>query len=171
MPLHAARRAGAPTVIRIGSASTFRLFTCASGGVDEAHAGQRQLWQALLEAQNAQALAEHRCGPAGDGEAGAHDRSDRAVVIPPGNRLEALKAERAGQYSVRVNDRQQICFVGGKEDRPMSGSSTITDPELLPDPNPGEILLEEFLRPMGVSLIARRRELGAAIEAIEPRAA
>ena len=31
--------------------------------------------------------------------------------VPPGNRLEALKGERKGQHSVRVNDRWRICFV------------------------------------------------------------
>ena len=30
--------------------------------------------------------------------------------VPPGNRLEALKGDRAGQYSIRVNDRYRICF-------------------------------------------------------------
>lgn len=30
---------------------------------------------------------------------------------PPGNRLEALKDNRAGQYSVRINDQWRICFV------------------------------------------------------------
>jgi len=29
---------------------------------------------------------------------------------PPGNRLEALKGGRAGQYSIRVNDRWRVCF-------------------------------------------------------------
>ncbi len=29
---------------------------------------------------------------------------------PPGNRLEALKGERKGQYSIRVNDQWRICF-------------------------------------------------------------
>jgi proteic killer suppression protein len=29
---------------------------------------------------------------------------------PPGNRLEALKGERKGQYSIRVNARWRICF-------------------------------------------------------------
>jgi toxin HigB-1 len=29
---------------------------------------------------------------------------------PPGNRLEALKGERQGQYSIRVNDQWRICF-------------------------------------------------------------
>ena len=31
--------------------------------------------------------------------------------VPPGNRLEALKADRAGQYSIRVNDQFRICFL------------------------------------------------------------
>lgn len=30
---------------------------------------------------------------------------------PPGNRLEALKGERAGQHSVRINDQWRVCFV------------------------------------------------------------
>lgn len=30
--------------------------------------------------------------------------------IPPGNRLEALKGDRAGQHSIRVNDRFRLCF-------------------------------------------------------------
>jgi proteic killer suppression protein len=30
--------------------------------------------------------------------------------VPPGNRLEKLKGERAGQHSIRVNDQWRICF-------------------------------------------------------------
>lgn len=30
---------------------------------------------------------------------------------PPGNRLEALKGNRKGQHSIRVNDQWRICFV------------------------------------------------------------
>jgi proteic killer suppression protein len=29
---------------------------------------------------------------------------------PPGNRLEALKGDRKGQHSIRVNDRWRVCF-------------------------------------------------------------
>jgi proteic killer suppression protein len=29
---------------------------------------------------------------------------------PPGNRLEALKGDRAGQHSIRVNDQFRVCF-------------------------------------------------------------
>lgn len=31
--------------------------------------------------------------------------------IPPGNRLEPLKGDRQGQYSIRINDRWRICFI------------------------------------------------------------
>ena len=30
--------------------------------------------------------------------------------VPPGNRLEALRGDRAGQHSIRVNDQWRICF-------------------------------------------------------------
>jgi len=39
--------------------------------------------------------------------------------VPPGNRLEALKGNRAGQYSIRVNDQFRVCFrwtAAGAED-------------------------------------------------------
>ena len=31
--------------------------------------------------------------------------------VPPGNRLEALKGDRKGQYSIRINDQFRVCFV------------------------------------------------------------
>lgn len=31
--------------------------------------------------------------------------------IPPGNRLETLRGDRQGQYSIRINDQWRICFV------------------------------------------------------------
>ena len=39
--------------------------------------------------------------------------------VPPGNRLEALRGDRAGQHSIRVNDQFRVCFRwarGGAED-------------------------------------------------------
>jgi len=30
--------------------------------------------------------------------------------VPPGNRLEALKGDRAGLYSIRINDQYRLCF-------------------------------------------------------------
>lgn len=35
----------------------------------------------------------------------------RSLRIPPSNRLEKLKGDRAGQYSVRINDQWRICFI------------------------------------------------------------
>jgi len=32
------------------------------------------------------------------------------LTSPPGNRLEALRGSRAGQFSIRVNDQWRICF-------------------------------------------------------------
>jgi proteic killer suppression protein len=39
--------------------------------------------------------------------------------VPPGNRLEALKGNRAGQWSIRINDQWRLCFRwddGGPDD-------------------------------------------------------
>ena len=43
------------------------------------------------------------------------DRLEAAVVLQdlaalPGNRFEALKGDRKGQYSIRINDQWRICF-------------------------------------------------------------
>jgi len=35
----------------------------------------------------------------------------RDLIIPPANRLERLKGDRIGQYSIRINDRWRICFI------------------------------------------------------------
>jgi proteic killer suppression protein len=34
----------------------------------------------------------------------------RDLRIPPGNRLEALRGDREGQYGIRINDQWRICF-------------------------------------------------------------
>lgn len=33
------------------------------------------------------------------------------LKVPPGNRLEALKGDRKGQHSIRINDQWRICFI------------------------------------------------------------
>lgn len=33
-----------------------------------------------------------------------------ALKVPPGNRLEALRGDRKGQHSIRINDQWRICF-------------------------------------------------------------
>lgn len=32
------------------------------------------------------------------------------LSVPPGNRLEKLRGDRAGQYSIRINDQLRVCF-------------------------------------------------------------
>lgn len=36
--------------------------------------------------------------------------------IPPGNRLEALKGKRSGQYSIRVNGQYRLCFTWASDE-------------------------------------------------------
>ena len=46
------------------------------------------------------------------------DRLDDVAAVP-GNRFEALKGDRAGQYSIRINEQWRVCFVernGAAED-------------------------------------------------------
>ena len=33
-----------------------------------------------------------------------------SLKVPPGNRLEQLRSDRAGQHSIRVNDQYRVCF-------------------------------------------------------------
>jgi antitoxin HigA-1 len=91
--------------------------------------------------------------------------------VPPGNHLEALKGNRQGQHSIRINDRYRICFVwkddGAHEVRncglsrrlkALGGASSM--PLIKPatgwkfsavTTHPGTVLLEEFLEPLGIS--------------------
>jgi len=34
----------------------------------------------------------------------------RALLVPPGNRLEPLRGDRRGEWSIRINDQWRICF-------------------------------------------------------------
>jgi proteic killer suppression protein len=45
----------------------------------------------------------------------AHVLAD--LLVPPGNRLEALQGDREGQHSIRINDQYRVCFAW-KEDGP-----------------------------------------------------
>jgi proteic killer suppression protein len=77
-------------------AATARLL--ADEDVPRFHAIERQARRKLLLLDNAGALNDLR--------------------QPPGNRLEALKGDRQGQHSIRINDQWRICFVwrdGGAE--------------------------------------------------------
>jgi len=37
------------------------------------------------------------------------------LSVPPGNRLEALRGDRKGQWSIRINDQWRICFRWGED--------------------------------------------------------
>lgn len=86
--------------------------------------------------------------------------------IPPGNRLEKLRGDREGQYSIRINIRWRICFSWHEGDAyqveivDYHRGWTMTDEELLPPIHPGEILLEEFLKPMGISQSRLAKDIG-----------
>jgi proteic killer suppression protein len=47
--------------------------------------------------------------------------------VPPGNRLERLRGERVGQYSIRINDQWRICFTWSAAGPATSKSLIITE--------------------------------------------
>jgi proteic killer suppression protein len=53
-----------------------------------------------------------------------------ALRAPPGNRLEALKGDRAGQYSIRINSRGAFVLPGHRTAPRPSRLWTITEEEL-----------------------------------------
>jgi addiction module HigA family antidote len=83
--------------------------------------------------------------------------------VPPGNRSRRFEAvvwdsTRSGST---INGASALC--GMKEDRHVSKSSTtMSRSGLLLNPHPGEILLEEFLKPMGLSQNALARSVHVA---------
>ena len=40
----------------------------------------------------------------------------QSLRVPPGNRLEALKGNRAGEHSIRINDQWRLCFIWQEAD-------------------------------------------------------
>jgi toxin HigB-1 len=69
----------------------------------------------------------------------------------PGNRLEALKGERRGQHSIRINDQWPSALCGA---RAPNGSrpSIVTEGQAVARirTHPGEVLREEFIKPLGL---------------------
>jgi len=92
-------------------------------------------------------------------------RTLRDLSLLPGNRLEALKHDRLGQHSVRINDQYRVCFVWEKGDArdveivdyhqvlALTGRLTMAKREL-PPVHPGEVLREDYLIPAGVTVNA-----------------
>lgn len=83
--------------------------------------------------------------------------------IPPANRLEALKGNRRGQFSIRINDSVALVFSRRRRKRLRRGDRRLplrsaTSNKMRPI-HPGEILREEFLVPLGLSASALALEL------------
>ena len=71
-----------------GSRSTERLF----------HDEDVREFRAFERSARRKLLVLHRAGVLAD------------LLVPPGNRLEALRGDRTGQHSIRINDQWRICF-------------------------------------------------------------
>ena len=89
-------------------------------------------------------------------------RSLNDLRVPYGNHLEALKDDRKGQRSIRVNDQWRIYFRWQGE-MPLTWKLWITTEIMktnkLSPIHPGEILREEFMKPRGLSQNALARAL------------
>ncbi len=84
--------------------------------------------------------------------------------VPPGNRLEALKGDRSGQHSIRINNQWRVCFrwtdSGVDHVEIVDYHRRSMSMRKLPPVIPGEILLEEFLKPMGITQYRLAKEIG-----------
>jgi toxin HigB-1 len=79
--------------------------------------------------------------------------------VPPANRLEKLSGDRAGQWSIRINDHSRFCFewqesgaynveIVDYHERLKVGVIMV---KKLHPVHPGEVLLEEFIKPLKLS--------------------
>lgn len=68
--------------------------------------------------------------------------SHESLSIPPGNRLEALREDRRGQHSIRIEEEM------------------VRIPTHGPPTHPGEMLLEEFLKPLGMTQADLAQKIG-----------
>ena len=87
----------------------------------------------------------------------------RDLFAPPGNRL-ALYGDREGQYGLRINNPYRVCFKWEK--------GKARDVEIVDQPNkrrdmdrlapihPGEVLLEDFIKPFGLSQYRVAKDIG-----------
>jgi antitoxin HigA-1 len=80
------------------------------------------------------------------------------LAVPPDNQVEALKGDRAGQHSIRINRQWRISFVWttGSPDRVEIVDYT----RQIPNPTPGDVLLLEFIEPMGLTQNGLARAIG-----------
>lgn len=87
------RTQGTALIVSFADAGTEDLF---NGEVSRQarHALPRELWQSAIRKLDMLNAATRL----------------QDLRFPPGNRLEALKGDRKGQHSVRINDRYRLCF-------------------------------------------------------------
>jgi antitoxin HigA-1 len=105
----------------------------------------------------------------------------RDLVVPAGSKLRALDRDRKGEHAIWINDQWRICFVWRDRNAEEAELSTMTDEDrklytrdealalslddvapgpTLPPLTPGEVLLEEFMRPLGLTARALAAEMG-----------
>jgi addiction module HigA family antidote len=99
------------------------------------------------------------------------------LAIPPGNRLEALKGNLAGKWSIRINHQWRIVFRwtnAGPDEVEIVDYYDVDDhrrgltmARRLPPIHPGEVLREEFLVPMKLTPYALARACGVPRTRIE----
>ena len=87
--------------------------------------------------------------------------------VPPSNHLEALSGKRKGEHSIRINRQWRICF--NWQDNSAHNVEIVDydwgyKMKKIPAVHPGEILYEEFLKPMNIS----QNQLGRDLE-VSPR--
>lgn len=88
--------------------------------------------------------------------------------VPPGNRLEALKGDQKGRHSIRVNERVRVTFRIDHGNAHGSAARTTTEehtmiPTHRTPTHPGEMLLEEFLRPLGLTHVEVADRMGISL--------
>ena len=86
--------------------------------------------------------------------------------IPAGNRMEPLKGDQAGRHSIRVNERVPSNVPVGEWPclRSPGRRLSLEDPKWLgPAIPPGEILLEEYLKPLGLGQLEAAKQLGISL--------
>jgi addiction module HigA family antidote len=76
------------------------------------------------------------------------------LLSPPSNHLKALKGDRTGQHSIRINDRLRIVRTGSDAEQveitDITEERGMTNNPLAPL-HPGEVLREEYLTPLGIT--------------------
>jgi addiction module HigA family antidote len=85
------------------------------------------------------------------------------MAVPPGNSLEALKGDRAGQHSIRVNDQSRICFrwrEGNAHNVEIVDYHRTMKSKALSNITQGEILEQEFLKPMKITQYRLAKDIG-----------